>query len=112
MGQTGRSFIVGKGKRPPVFIYEQPSSCPRTQSTAPCDATSGLLNTAPNPWVVKGALVRGPVNQDDLTDSRLSYQTAAQVRQLNASFSTLLSSVRHVHASLQILSSKMGCCCC
>lgn len=81
MGQIGRSYIVGRGTRAPRYIYEEPSSCPKTTNyVAPCDASSGLLNPAPNPWVVLGALVRGPVNEDTLIDSRVSFQTIVQVR--------------------------------
>lgn len=77
MGQTERSFIVGTGTRPPKYIYEEASSCP---PGAPyCDATNGLLNSKPNPWIVRGALVRGPVTEDTLTDARLSFQTIVQV---------------------------------
>ena len=77
MGQTGRSYIVGSGTRPPVNIYEQASSCPRSASI--CDASTGLLNSGPNPWVVKGGLVRGSVNQDPLIDNRVLKQTVVQV---------------------------------
>ncbi|KAK9803849.1 hypothetical protein WJX73_008180 [Symbiochloris irregularis] len=77
MGQTGRSYIVGEGTRPPVFIFEEASSCPT--SAAVCNAANGLLNSKPNPWVCSGALVRGSGTEDPLIDNRVSKQTAVQV---------------------------------
>lgn len=77
MGQTGRSYIVGEGTRPPVNIFEEASSCPTT--AAVCNAANGLLNPNPNPWVCSGALVRGPGNMDPLIDNRVLKQTAVQV---------------------------------
>ena len=115
MGQTGRSYIVGLGTRPPVYIYEEASSCPKSSSTT-CDASTGLLNPNPNPWVVQGAIVRGPINLDPLIDSRLSYQTVVQVR--SSCLIIVLTSVREascmymtctlVHVQLM---QCMTCCC-
>lgn len=78
VGEIKHSFVVGFGKQSPEHVNEAASSCPRSASVA-C-TSDAEFSEAPNPWTLRGALVRGPYSNDILVDSRTSTQTYVQVR--------------------------------
>ena len=77
VGEIKHSFVVGFGTRAPEHINEAASSCPRSASAA-CTSDAQFAE-GPNPWTLRGALVRGPYSNDILVDSRTSTQTYVQV---------------------------------
>ena len=77
VGEIKHSFVVGYGTRSPEHINEAASSCPRSASAA-CTSDAEFAE-GPNPWTLRGALVRGPYSNDILVDSRTSTQTYVQV---------------------------------
>jgi len=70
LGDGRRSFVVGYGRRPPARPHHRGASCP--PAPAPCNF-SALHTTAPNPHVLRGALVGGPHPDDSFADDRAEY---------------------------------------
>ncbi|CAG5091310.1 Oidioi.mRNA.OKI2018_I69.PAR.g12962.t2.cds [Oikopleura dioica] len=90
LGSTGRSYVVGFGKSPPKEPHHRGSSCPAKPKT--CDwAQSGR---GPAPWVLFGALVGGPNEQDRYTDSRKDYIANEVATDYNAAFQGLAAGVK------------------
>ena len=65
-------------------MFYFPSSCPTT--TTWCDANSG----APNPNLLKGAVVGGPDGNDNYQDSRSDYVKNEVACDYNAGFQSAL----------------------
>ncbi|KAK7476109.1 hypothetical protein BaRGS_00032663 [Batillaria attramentaria] len=83
LGDAGRSFVCGFGKNPPTQPHHRGASCP--VRPAPCN-WEAQQNPGPNPHVLYGALVGGPGNHDDYTDSRMDFTHNEVACDYNAGF--------------------------
>ena len=70
LGDGPRSFVVGYGRRPPARPHHRAASC--APPPAPCNF-SALHAAAPNPRVLRGALVGGPHPDDSFADDRAEF---------------------------------------
>ena len=88
LGSGGRSFVVGYGNNPPTHPHHRAASCP--DRPAPCD-WNAYNSPAPNPQVIKGALVGGPGGPgDEYADDRNNFQTNEVAVDFNAGFTGAL----------------------
>lgn len=89
MGDSGRSFVVGFGKRFPRYPHHAGASCPREPRT--CN-WSIYESNAPNANILYGALVGGPSGPGDSSyrDRRDDYVTNEVAVDYNAAFSGAL----------------------
>ncbi|XP_077221351.1 endoglucanase 24-like [Tasmannia lanceolata] len=63
------SYLVGYGKKYPLYVHHRGASIPADANTG-CDGFKWLNSTAPNPNVAIGALVGGPFLNETYIDSR------------------------------------------
>eukprot|EP00878_Enallax_costatus_P032996 GHUV01036361.1.p1 GENE.GHUV01036361.1~~GHUV01036361.1.p1 ORF type:complete len:360 (+),score=63.97 GHUV01036361.1:108-1187(+) len=90
LGEGGQSYVVGIGSNPPCRPHHRAASCVAASSpTQPCDCTA-YFNTGCNPNTIYGALVGGPNQNDEFTDTRWDYQSAEVALDWNAGFSGML----------------------
>jgi hypothetical protein len=83
MGSSGRSYITGYGKNPPVKPHHRAASC--ADKPKPCDWGSAFENAGPNGQILYGALVGGPTGpSDEYKDDRKNYQTNEVAMDFNA----------------------------
>lgn len=83
---SGRSFVVGFGKNPPVRPHHRAASCPPGKS-----GWQYYESAAPNPHVIAGALVGGPKGPgDDYQDDRKDFQQNEVALDFNAGFTGAL----------------------
>nr|ABD24274.1 endo-beta-1,4-glucanase [Ampullaria crossean] len=99
LGDTGRSFVVGFGKNPPVSPHHRSSSCPNLPVR--CNMNYLHLDT-PNTHMLCGALVGGPDSSDGYKDSRENYVNNEVACDYNAGFQTAVAGlrsllIRHLH---------------
>ena len=90
LGDGGRSFVGGFGKKAPVQLQNEGASCPN-EPTA-CNAVNGLLNPLANPQVLYGALVEGGILYSQATDIYSDVRSANNSRTMieyNAGFAGL-----------------------
>jgi hypothetical protein len=83
-GDTGRSFVVGFGKKPPQKPHHRNSICTLQESVDKnCNIAWGL--DRPNPNVLHGALIGGPGRPDDVyVDDRNDYVMSEVATDYNA----------------------------
>jgi len=91
LGSTGRSFVCGYGTNPPVRPHHASSSC--RNMPAACSWTDYSLST-PNPQTLWGALVGGPNQNDQYTDSRQDYIANEVTCDYNAGFQSAVAGLR------------------
>nr|ABD24275.1 endo-beta-1,4-glucanase [Ampullaria crossean] len=91
LGDTGRSFVVGFGKNPPVSPHHRSSSCPNLPVR--CNMNYLHLDT-PNTHMLCGALVGGPDSSDGYKDSRENYVNNEVACDYNAGFQTAVAGLR------------------
>jgi hypothetical protein len=84
----GRSYVVGYGVNPPLRAHHRAASCP---TSGPC-GWDNYNSPAPNPNILRGALVGGPPQPDDASyeDIRTNYQTNEVAIDYNAGFTGAL----------------------
>ena len=83
---SGRSFVVGFGKNPPVRPHHRAASCPRGKTGWQFYEAAG-----PNPHVIAGALVGGPKGPGDAyEDNRKDFQQNEVALDFNAGFTGAL----------------------
>ncbi|XP_070551253.1 uncharacterized protein [Ptychodera flava] len=70
LGDTGRSFLTGFGKNPPVRPHHRSSSCPPIPK--PCGRAE-RDSADPNPHTLYGGLTGGPDDRDNFFDHRRNY---------------------------------------
>lgn len=90
LGDGGRSFVGGFGKKAPVQLQNEAASCPNAPTA--CNAVNGLLNPLANPQVLYGALVEGGILYAQATDSYTDVRSANNSRTMieyNAGFAGL-----------------------
>lgn len=89
MGSSGRSFVVGYGKVYPLQPHHAGASCPK--SPAKCD-WANYDSASPNPQILYGALVGGPMGQGDESyrDSRTDYISNEVTVDYNSGFTSAL----------------------
>ncbi|KAL4457269.1 hypothetical protein ABPG75_012134 [Micractinium tetrahymenae] len=89
LGTSYRSFVVGWGVNPPVRAHHAGASCPNLP--APC-GWSNFDSPNPNPQVLTGALVAGPMGPGDDTyhDKRDDYVSNEVTIDYNAGFTAAL----------------------
>ena len=83
LGDTGRSYMVGFGKNPPLRPHHRASSCP--DMPAPC-GDNEKNSPAANPQTLTGALVGGPDSYDNYNDARDDYISNEVAIDYNAGF--------------------------
>jgi endoglucanase len=86
-GETGRSFIVGTGSKPPCRVHHRAASCPPPPQL--CDCTHFVTSKC-NPHMLYGALVGGPGKDDSYEDTRPDYQRNEVALDYNAGLSGAL----------------------
>ena len=99
LGSAGRSFVVGWGHNPPRSYHHAGASCP--DKPASCTWTQ-FSSKDPNPQVLSGALVGGPMgvrksadNPDDAYfDKRSDYESNEVANDYNAGFNGALAGLR------------------
>lgn len=62
LGDAGFSLVVGYGHDSPTHVQNEAASCP--PEPVQCNAVSAELSPNPNPNVIYGALVEGPIYTD------------------------------------------------
>ncbi|KAK9821120.1 hypothetical protein WJX81_000795 [Elliptochloris bilobata] len=87
LGDGRRSFVVGYGRRPPARPHHRAASC--AAPPAPCNF-SALHTRAPNPHVLRGALVGGPHPDDSFADERSEYAKSEVGIEYSAGFTAAL----------------------
>lgn len=92
LGKMGRSYMVGYGKDFPRKPHHRSSSCTRT---GPCGWVHGYESPEDNPYMLIGALVGGPDNNDQWTDNRGNYTTNGVSLNNNAGFQGAVAGLRH-----------------
>lgn len=93
LGDSGRSYVVGYGHNPPTHVTHKAASCPGTAIDTPCDASIAYNVSTPNPHVLTGALVSGPVTANGLyADQRTSLENRVSI-EYNAGFAGLLAAL-------------------
>jgi hypothetical protein len=83
LGDSGRSYVVGYGKRFPTQPHQRAASCP--DPPAGCNYLQ-LHSPLPNPHVLVGALVGGPYRNDSFPDDRQNYAKSEVGIESNAGF--------------------------
>ncbi|KAH3862175.1 hypothetical protein DPMN_025141, partial [Dreissena polymorpha] len=94
LGDNGRSYVVGFGTNPPTQPHHRGSSCP--SAPAPCSSFNQQQN-GPNPHVLYGALVGGPGQNDDYTDSRNDYVKNEVACDYNAGFQSAVAGIKALY---------------
>ncbi|XP_034236643.1 endoglucanase 13-like [Thrips palmi] len=98
LGDAGRSFVVGFGRRWPTQPHHAASSCP--DRPAVCD-WGALARPAPNPQVLYGALVSGPDENDFYEDIRREYIYNEVTLDYNAGFQSAVAGLRQLQLRAQ-----------
>lgn len=81
-GDSGRSFVVGFGKSPPMRPHHRNAACKISEGTA-CSSLFSSDRASPN--VLHGAIVGGPKSADDMfTDDRNDYISSEVACDYNA----------------------------
>ena len=75
--------MVGYGTNPPTHVHHRGASC---ADGAPC----ALDSASPNPHVLEGALVGGPLGNDTWADVRADFVKDEVALDYNAAFSGVL----------------------
>nr|AOV94250.1 cellulase [Antipaluria urichi] len=83
LGDGGHSYVVGFGDNYPKYAHHRSSSCP--DAPAVCD-WNFFGSDQPNAHVLEGALVGGPGQNDDWTDTRQDAQHNEVADDYNAAF--------------------------
>ena len=93
LGDSGRSYVVGYGHNPPTHVTHKAASCPGTAIETPCDASIAYNVSTPNPHVLTGALVSGPVTVTGLYVDQRIYSDNRVSIEYNAGFTGLLAAL-------------------
>ncbi|RXG50783.1 Endoglucanase 1 [Armadillidium vulgare] len=94
LGSTGKSFVVGFGNNPPQRPHHRSSSCPDEPEV--CD-WNAYNSPDPNPQVLYGAVVGGPDQNDQYTDSRDDYVHNEVACDYNAAFTGAVAAAVELH---------------
>ena len=87
LGDTGRSYVVGFGKKFPLQPYHSGASCPK--GSAPC-GWDRLSFDGPNPNILYGALVGGPDKDGSYEDKRSDFVKNDVTLNYNAGFQSAM----------------------
>ncbi|XP_077995022.1 endoglucanase E-4-like [Glandiceps talaboti] len=93
LGDTGRSYVGGFGRHPPVYQHHRSSSCP--DPPAKC-AWNVFEDTEPNAQTLYGGLVGGPDQNDDYEDIRADYYKNEVAIDYNAGFQSAVAGLLHL----------------
>ncbi|XP_077863410.1 endoglucanase E-4-like [Saccoglossus kowalevskii] len=93
LGDTGRSYVCGFGKNPPVQPHHRSSSCPDLPETC---AWGAFRSPDPNPQILYGALVGGPDGNDDYEDTREDYYKNEVTLDYNAGMQSAVAGLLHL----------------
>nr|XP_045600598.1 uncharacterized protein LOC123759530 [Procambarus clarkii] len=85
------SFVVGFGDKYPERPHHRSSSCPEPPEV--CDFGWAYTQTGPNPHVLYGALVGGPLKTGEYQDVRQNYQQNEVGCDYNAAYSGALAAL-------------------
>ena len=107
LGSTGRSFVIGMGRNPPLYPHHAGASC---IVGLPCYIT----DPRPNPHVLVGGLVGGPDRFDNYVDSRQNYVSNEVTLRYNAPLTGLLARYCGALCGVMVLCGAVQCCvvCC
>lgn len=102
------SFQIGVGNKYPLQPHHRAASCP--DKPAPC-GWDNFNSPLPNPHVLQGALVGGPLVDDSYEDKRDNYVLNEVSTDYNAGYQGALSGLLHLENlnSLPIVASKCPC---
>ncbi|KAH9505663.1 hypothetical protein Btru_055446 [Bulinus truncatus] len=87
------SYQIGYGTKYPLHPHHRAASCP--DSPAPCD-WENFKTPLPNPHVLHGALVGGPLVDDTYEDKRDDYVLNEVTTDYNSGFQGALSAIIHL----------------
>ncbi|XP_077288531.1 endoglucanase E-4-like isoform X2 [Arctopsyche grandis] len=93
LGDSGRSFVVGFGKNPPLQPHHASSSCPMRPETC---GWENFRSKDPNPQILYGALVSGPNENDLFIDLREEFIYTEVTIDYNAGFQSALAMLIHL----------------
>ncbi|XP_039268711.2 uncharacterized protein LOC120343563 [Styela clava] len=83
LGDTGRSYVVGFGRKYPKFPHHRGSSCKLNDRSC----NWGDFNSmSPNPMILHGALVGGPNRKDVFVDERKNFKSTEVTLDHNSCF--------------------------
>ncbi|XP_069191565.1 endoglucanase E-4 [Procambarus clarkii] len=85
------SFVVGFGDKYPERPHHRGSSCPEPPEV--CDFGWAFTQPGPNPHVLYGGLVGGPLENGDYEDDRQNYQQNEVACDYNAAYSGALAAL-------------------
>lgn len=92
LGDKGRSYVQGFGVNPPLRSHHRAASCPK----APTDCSNMLYSDQPNYWILYGALVGGPNQNDQYADKREDYVMNEVAIDYNAGFQYSLAALKSI----------------
>lgn len=92
LGSTGKSYVIGYGTNYPKRPHHAASSCPDLPE--PCGWDYYKTNK-PNPHILYGALVSGPLSTDLYKDQRFEFLYNQVEIDYNAGFQSLLAGLIH-----------------
>eukprot|EP00884_Botryococcus_braunii_P022001 jgi/Botrbrau1/8485/Bobra.0237s0100.1 len=90
LGDGGRSYVVGYGRKPPQNPHHRGASCPSLP--AQC-GWQDFNSPRPNPHVLRGALVGGPYRNDTFADDRTDFVRSEVGVEYNAGFTAAVAAL-------------------
>ncbi|XP_046580083.1 LOW QUALITY PROTEIN: endoglucanase E-4-like [Haliotis rubra] len=90
------SFVIGFGTKYPLQPHHRASSCPDPPATCDWNAFNA---PGPNPHVLKGGLVGGPLGNDSYVDKRGDYVQNEVAVDYNAGFQSAIAGLIHLTLS-------------
>ena len=103
LGDGGRSWMVGFGNKSPLLPYHKSSY--NAYIDFPLRGQLGnleiggdfLMSRTPNRFIAYGALVGGPLENDDYVDNRENYEYTEVTQDYNAAFTGALAALVEIH---------------
>ncbi|XP_077869189.1 uncharacterized protein LOC100367086 [Saccoglossus kowalevskii] len=93
LGDAGRSYVVGFGTNPPQNPHHRGSSCPDLPASC---GWPEYGSTDPNPQILYGALVGGPDENGNYSDTIDNYFQNEVTLDFNAGFQSAVAGLRHL----------------
>ncbi|KAI9000282.1 Six-hairpin glycosidase-like protein [Gaertneriomyces semiglobifer] len=103
LGDCGRSWVVGFGNKSPLLPYHKSSynayiHYPMRGQDNGAQGNDFLNSNTPNRFILYGALVGGPADDDRYVDSRQSYEYTEVTQDYNAGFTGAVTGLIEMYA--------------
>jgi endoglucanase len=92
LGDSGKSFIVGYGEKPPQRTQDRAAACPNPPEA--CNVLTSLYSSKADSHEIIGALVQGPGGQDEFVDVRSSDSARVGI-EMNAALTGALAGIKN-----------------